>query len=59
MAMDELFQDGELFYGNMVCDFYFLGKVLDKKYCYFLIFYIVFMVGFIVMVVSFLVMLLV
>ena len=58
-AMDELFQDGELLYGNMVRDLYFLGKVLDKKYRYLSISYTVFMVGFIATVVSFLVMLLV
>jgi hypothetical protein len=58
-AMDELFQDGELLYGSMVRDLYFLGKVLDKKYRYLSISYTVFMVGFIATVVSFLVMLLV
>ncbi|MCR9100561.1 MAG: DUF5706 domain-containing protein [bacterium] len=58
-AMDELFQDGELLYGNMVRDLYFLGKVLDKKYRYLSISYTVFMVGFVTTVVSFLVMLLV
>ncbi len=58
-AMDELFQDSELLYGNMVRDLYFLGKVLDKKYRYLSISYTVFMVGFIATVVSFLVMLLV
>ncbi|MEQ8706703.1 MAG: DUF5706 domain-containing protein [Phaeodactylibacter sp.] len=58
-AMDEIFQDGELLYGNMVRDLYFLGKVLDKKYRYLSISYTVFMVGFIATVLSFLVMLLV
>lgn len=56
-AMDELFQDSELLYGNMVRDLYYLGKVLDKKYRYLSISYTVFMVGFIVTVVSFLVVL--
>ena len=57
-AMDEIFQDGQLLYGNMVRDLYFLGKVLDKKYRYLSISYTVFMVGFVATVVSFLIMLL-
>lgn len=58
-AMDELFQDSALLYGNMVRDLYFLGKVLDKKYRYLSVSYTVFMVGFVATVVSFLVMLLI
>lgn len=46
-AMDELFQDAELLYGNMVRDMYYLGKVLDKKYRYLSVSYTIFMVGFI------------
>jgi hypothetical protein len=53
-AMDELFSDGELLYGNLTRDLYFLGKVLDKKYRYLTISYNVFMVGFIVTVMTFL-----
>ncbi|TXB61627.1 Pycsar system effector family protein [Phaeodactylibacter luteus] len=53
-AMDELFQDAELLYGNMVRDLYFLGKVLDKKYRYLSISYTIFMVGFAATVLSFL-----
>ena len=52
-AMDDMFRDGELIYGNMVRDLYFLGKVLDQKYKYLAMSYDVFMVGFIVTVISF------
>jgi len=45
-AMDAVFRDGELLYGNMVRDLYYLGKVLDKKYRYLTMSYNVFMVGF-------------
>jgi hypothetical protein len=48
------FSDGELLYGNLTRDLYFLGKVLDKKYRYLTISYNVFMVGFIVTVMTFL-----
>ncbi len=53
-AMDDLFSDSELLYGNMTRDLYNLGKVLDKKYRYLTISYNVFMVGFIVTVLTFL-----
>jgi hypothetical protein len=56
-AMDDLFSDSELLYGNLTRDLYFLGKVLDKKYRYLTISYNVFMVGFIVTVMTFLVVL--
>ncbi len=46
-AMDELFRDGALIYGNMTRDIYFLGKVLDKKYRYLTNSYNIFMVGFV------------
>jgi len=46
-AMDAVFRDGELMYGNMVRDLYFLGKVLDKKYRYLTTSYNIFMVGFV------------
>lgn len=45
-AMDAVLRDGELMYGNMTRDLYFLGKVLDKKYRYLSISYNIFMVGF-------------
>jgi hypothetical protein len=53
-AMDELFQDSSLLYGNMVRDLYYLGKVLDKKYRFLSISYNIFMVGFAATVISFL-----
>lgn len=53
-AMDAMFRDGELMYGNMTRDLYFLGKVLDKKYRYLTISYNIFMVGFIATVGTFL-----
>jgi len=46
-AMDSVFRDGELMYGNMVRDLYYLGKVLDKKYRYLTTSYNIFMVGFV------------
>lgn len=52
-AVDAVLRDGELLYGNMVRDLYFLGKVLDKKYRYLTLSYNIFMVGFIITVVTF------
>ena len=46
-AMNAVFRDSELMYGNMVRDLYFLGKVLDKKYRYLSTSYNIFMVGFV------------
>ena len=54
-AMDEMFRDEELIYGNMVRDLYYLGKVLDKKYRYLTTSYNIFMVGFVATVLTFLV----
>ncbi|MCB0599068.1 MAG: HD family phosphohydrolase, partial [Phaeodactylibacter sp.] len=54
-AMEEVFNDSELLYGNMVRDLYYLGKVLDKKYRYLSISYNIFMVGFIATVGTFLI----
>jgi hypothetical protein len=54
-AMDELFNDSQLLYGNMVRDMYYLGKVLEKKYRYLSISYNLFMVGFIATVLTFLI----
>lgn len=47
-AMDAMLRDGELLYGNMTRDLYYLGKVLDKKYRFLSISYNIFMVGFII-----------
>jgi len=54
-AMDTIFRDGELLYGNMTRDLYYLGKVLDKKYRYLTMAYNIFMVGFVAAVGLFLV----
>ncbi len=54
-AMDEVFRDSSLMYGNMVRDLYHLGKVLEKKYRYLTVSYNIFMVGFIATVLTFLV----
>ena len=54
-AVDAMFRDGELLYGNMVRDLYYLGKVLDKKYRYLTIAYNTFMVGFVATVITFLI----
>ncbi len=53
-AMDAMFRDDQLLYGNMTRDLYFLGKVLDKKYRYLSISYNIFMMGFIATVAAFL-----
>ncbi len=53
-AMDTVLRDGELLYGNMTRDLYFLGKVLDKKYRFLTMSYNIFMVGFVATVISFL-----
>jgi hypothetical protein len=53
--MDAVLRDGELLYGNMVRDLYFLGKVLDKKYRYLTMSYNIFMIGFIATVITFLI----
>jgi hypothetical protein len=56
-AMDAMFRDSELLYGNMARDLYYLGKVLDKKYRYLSISYNIFMIGFIATVITFLILL--
>lgn len=53
-AMDSVLRNGELLYGNMTRDLYYLGKVLDKKYRYLTMSYNIFMVGFIATVATFL-----
>ncbi len=57
-AMDDIFSDSELLYGNLTRDLYYLGKVLDKKYRYLTISYNVFMIGFITTVITFLIVIL-
>lgn len=57
-ALDAVFKDSELLYGNMTRDLYFLGKVLDKKYKYLILSYNIFMIGFVTTVLTFLVALL-
>ncbi|MCB9285549.1 MAG: hypothetical protein H6563_15960 [Lewinellaceae bacterium] len=54
-AMDAIFRDGELLYGNMVRDMYNLGQVLDKKYRYLTLSYNIFIAGFIATVVFFMI----
>ena len=54
-AMDAVYRDSELMYGNMTRDLYYLGKALDKKYRFLSISYNIFMVGFIFTVTTFLV----
>ncbi|MEL6866412.1 MAG: Pycsar system effector family protein, partial [Bacteroidota bacterium] len=54
-AMDAVFRDGELLYGNMTRDIYHMGKVLDKKYRFLTMSYNIFMIGFISTVITFLI----
>ena len=53
-ALDAVLRSGELIYGNMARDLYYLGKVLDKKYRYLTMSYNIFMIGFVATVVTFL-----
>ncbi|MBR9919780.1 MAG: hypothetical protein GYB31_03010 [Bacteroidetes bacterium] len=57
-ALDAVFRDSELLYGNMTRDLYYLGKVLDKKYRYLTLSYNIFMIGFVATVVTFMIALL-
>lgn len=54
-AMDAMFRDSELLYGNLSRDLYYLGKVLEKKYRYLTVSYNIFMIGFIATVTTFLI----
>lgn len=54
-AMDAVMRDGELMYGNLTRDLYYLGKVLDKKYRLLTLSYNIFMVGFATTVLFFLI----
>lgn len=56
-AVDAMFRDSSLLYGNMARDLYHLGQVLAKKYHYLSIAYNIFMMGFIVSVITFLIVL--
>ncbi len=56
-AMDAMFRNSELLYGNMTRDLYHLGMVLDKKYRYLTLSYNVFMIGFVATVLTFLILL--
>ena len=58
-AVDAMFRDGSLIYGNMTRDIYYLGKVLDKKYRYLTNSYNIFMVGFIATTLTFIIALLI
>lgn len=53
-AMDAMFRDGAMIYGNMTRDLYHLGKVLDRKYRFLTVSYTIFMIGFIAAVATFL-----
>lgn len=52
-ALDSVLHDGQLLYGNMARDIYFLGKVLDKKYRYLTISYNIFVAGLVISIASF------
>ncbi|MCZ6777285.1 MAG: DUF5706 domain-containing protein [Ignavibacteria bacterium] len=52
-AMKEMMNDREYLYGSMIKDLYFLGKVLERKYRYLRLCYIVFMYGLIASVIGF------
>ncbi len=54
-AIDAMFRDSELIYGNMTRDIYYLGKVLDKKYRYLTNSYNIFMVGFVATAITFII----
>ena len=54
-AMDAMFRESELIYGNMTRDLYYLGKVLDKKYRFLTYSYNIFMIGFAATVLTFLI----
>jgi predicted metal-dependent HD superfamily phosphohydrolase len=54
-GMKEMMKDRDFLYGSMMKDFYYLGKVLQKKYKYLRICYLVFMYGLIATVISFLI----
>jgi putative nucleotidyltransferase with HDIG domain len=52
-GMKEMMNDREYLYGSMIKDLYFLGKVLERKYRYLRLCYIVFMYGLIASIIAF------
>ncbi len=54
-SMKRLMEDGEYLYDNLIRDIYYLGLVLNKKYKYLRIAYMVFMYGLILSVIAFLI----
>ena len=52
-GMKEMMKDKAFLYGSMIKDFYYLGKVLSKKYRFLRICYFVFMYGLIIAVLTF------
>jgi len=52
-GMGEMMKDKDFLYGSMIKDFYFLGKVLARKYHYLRICYNIFMYGLILAVIAF------
>ena len=52
-GMKEMMKDKEFLYSSMIKDFYFLGKVLSKKYKYLRISYSIFMIGMTLVVIAF------
>ena len=49
----EMMNDKDYLYGSMIKDLYFLGKVLERKYRYLRLCYIVFMYGLIASIIAF------
>lgn len=54
-GMNEMMNDKDFLYGNMIKDFYFLGLVLGRKYKYLRICYTIFMYGLIASVIAFII----
>lgn len=54
-GMNEMMKDKEFLYSSMIKDFYFLGKVLSRKYKFLRICYSVFMFGIVAVVLAFLI----
>ncbi|MGD9488574.1 MAG: Pycsar system effector family protein [Calditrichaceae bacterium] len=54
-SMKRLMEDGEYLYDNLIRDIYYLGLVLNKKYKYLRIAYVIFMYGLILSVIAFLI----
>jgi len=52
-GMQEMMNDKDYLYGNMIKDFYYLGQVLGKKYKYLRICYNIFMYGFVIAIILF------